>query len=82
MSDQMENHIHSKTVSNPETKEQILLKGHRDRKNVQFAMDRPRGVVFVRKPKDELYGTVAVFKDRYGNLWDLLQPREPTEESQ
>jgi catechol 2,3-dioxygenase-like lactoylglutathione lyase family enzyme len=32
-----------------------------------------RGVVFVRPPSDETYGTVAVFKDLYGNLWDLLQ---------
>jgi catechol 2,3-dioxygenase-like lactoylglutathione lyase family enzyme len=33
-----------------------------------------RGVVFVRDPKAESYGMVAVFKDLYGNLWDLLQP--------
>src|SRR5690606_38563116 len=35
---------------------------------------RARGVVFVREPKTEAYGTVAVFRDLYGNLWDLLQP--------
>jgi catechol 2,3-dioxygenase-like lactoylglutathione lyase family enzyme len=34
-----------------------------------------KGVVFVRQPKEEAYGTVAVFKDLYGNLWDLLQPK-------
>ena len=34
---------------------------------------RAKGVVFVREPKEESYGTVAVFKDLYGNLWDLLQ---------
>jgi len=34
-----------------------------------------KGVVFVREPKQEAYGTVAVFKDLYGNLWDLLQPK-------
>jgi catechol 2,3-dioxygenase-like lactoylglutathione lyase family enzyme len=33
-----------------------------------------KGVVFVREPKEETYGVVAVFKDLYGNLWDLLQP--------
>lgn len=33
-----------------------------------------RGVVFVREPVTEAYGTVAVFKDLYGNLWDLLEP--------
>jgi catechol 2,3-dioxygenase-like lactoylglutathione lyase family enzyme len=32
-----------------------------------------RGVNFVRLPKQESYGTVAVFEDLYGNLWDLLQ---------
>jgi catechol 2,3-dioxygenase-like lactoylglutathione lyase family enzyme len=35
---------------------------------------RAKGVVFVREPKEEKYGTVAVFQDLYGNLWDLLQP--------
>jgi len=32
-----------------------------------------RGITFVREPKTESYGTVAVFKDLYGNLWDLLE---------
>ncbi len=32
------------------------------------------GIEFVRPPKTEPYGTVAVFKDLYGNLWDLLEP--------
>ena len=32
-----------------------------------------RGIKFVREPKDQPYGEVAVFKDLYGNLWDLLQ---------
>ena len=38
---------------------------------------RSRGVVFVREPRDEPYGRVAVFKDLYGNLWDLLQLKSP-----
>ena len=37
---------------------------------------RSKGVKFVREPKDAEYGIVAVFEDLYGNLWDLLQPRE------
>ena len=32
------------------------------------------GIHFVREPKDATYGTVAVFQDLYGNLWDLIQP--------
>jgi catechol 2,3-dioxygenase-like lactoylglutathione lyase family enzyme len=31
------------------------------------------GITFVREPSEEDYGTVAVFADLYGNLWDLLQ---------
>ena len=31
------------------------------------------GVTFRRPPKIEPYGTVAVFEDLYGNLWDLLE---------
>lgn len=31
------------------------------------------GITFVRKPKDAPYGTVAVFEDLYGNLWDLVE---------
>jgi len=37
---------------------------------------RAKGVVFVREPKEEPYGTVAVFLDLYGNMWDLLQPTQ------
>ena len=37
------------------------------------------GINFVREPKEQAYGTVAVFEDLYGNLWDLLQlnPEHP-----
>ena len=35
-----------------------------------------KGIEFVRDPKEEVYGTVAVFKDLYGNLWDLLELKE------
>lgn len=32
-----------------------------------------QGIEFVREPKEQSYGTVAVFKDLYGNLWDLVE---------
>ena len=35
-----------------------------------------RGIKFVRTPQEQPYGTVAVFADLYGNLWDLIQLRE------
>ena len=34
------------------------------------------GIKFVRPPQEQDYGTVAVFEDLYGNLWDLLQLKE------
>ena len=36
------------------------------------------GIEFVREPSEAPYGTVAVFKDLYGTLWDLVQPRAPS----
>ncbi|MBS7806665.1 VOC family protein [Variovorax sp. PCZ-1] len=36
-----------------------------------------RGIEFVREPLEASYGTVAVFKDLYGNLWDLVQMKSP-----
>jgi len=40
----------------------------RDYKNMQS-----QGITFIREPKNEEYGTVAVFEDLYGNLWDLVE---------
>jgi catechol 2,3-dioxygenase-like lactoylglutathione lyase family enzyme len=40
-----------------------------------------RGVRFVRPPREEDYGTVAVFEDLYGNKWDLVQLRPGCETS-
>ena len=34
-----------------------------------------RGVAFRETPRDEVYATVAVFADLYGNTWDLLEPK-------
>ncbi len=35
-----------------------------------------KGIRFVRGPQEEPYGTVAVFEDLYGNLWDMIQPKK------
>ena len=37
---------------------------------------KTKGIEFVRAPKEQDYGIVAVFKDLYGNLWDLIQFNE------
>jgi catechol 2,3-dioxygenase-like lactoylglutathione lyase family enzyme len=39
-----------------------------------FNAYKSKGVVFIRDPVEEDYGTVAVFQDLYGNKWDLIQP--------
>ena len=40
-----------------------------------YATYKAKGVKFVREPQQQPYGTVAVFSDPWGNLWDLLQPK-------
>jgi catechol 2,3-dioxygenase-like lactoylglutathione lyase family enzyme len=40
-----------------------------------FNKYKERNVNFVRPPKEEPYGIVAVFEDLYGNLWDLIEPK-------
>lgn len=46
-----------------------------------FARDHARlvkaGAVFEESPRDEPYGTVAVFRDPFGNRWDLIQYKNP-----
>ena len=37
-------------------------------------------IEIVRQPQREEYGTVAVFKDLYGNLWDMIEPAKRNEE--
>jgi hypothetical protein len=37
---------------------------------------KERDVSFVRDPQELEYGTVAVFQDLYGNLWDLIEPKK------
>ncbi len=41
-----------------------------------YKLFRSRGVKFVRKVIEEEYGKVCVFKDIYGNLWDLIEPKK------
>ncbi|NVJ85041.1 MAG: VOC family protein [Algoriphagus sp.] len=39
-----------------------------------YAKYLSKGVEFIRTPSQESYGIVSVFKDLYGNLWDLIEP--------
>jgi catechol 2,3-dioxygenase-like lactoylglutathione lyase family enzyme len=44
-----------------------------DNFNRDYEEMKQLGIEFVREPKVQEYGIVAVFKDLYGNLWDLIQ---------
>jgi len=52
----------------------VFLFLYTDNFRADYEMMAKEGVEFIREPKVETYGTVAVFKDLYGNLWDLLEP--------
>lgn len=51
----------------------VALFLHTDDFQRDYAAYRARGVAFVEEPRQEAYGTVAVFEDILGNRWDLLQ---------
>jgi catechol 2,3-dioxygenase-like lactoylglutathione lyase family enzyme len=72
-------------LARPSTVEQAALVGNQTGGRVTFFLSTDNfwrdyramvaaGVRFVREPKTEAYGTVAVFEDLYGNLWDLIEP--------
>ena len=53
----------------------VFLFLHTDDFDRDYATYRAGGVEFIRPPEDMPYGRVSVFRDLYGNLWDLVQPR-------
>lgn len=53
----------------------VFLFLHTDDFNRDYTNYSNAGVEFVRPPSNEAYGLVSVFKDLYGNLWDLIQPK-------
>ena len=48
---------------------------HTDDFERDYAAMRAKGVTFREAPRYEPYGTVAVFEDPFGNLWDLIEPK-------
>jgi catechol 2,3-dioxygenase-like lactoylglutathione lyase family enzyme len=53
----------------------VFLFLHTDDFERDYANLLQHGVKIVRQPSHETYGTVAVFEDLYGNLWDLIEPK-------
>ena len=52
----------------------VFLFLHTDDFQRDYQRYHEQGIEFVRGPVNEPYGTVAVFRDLYGNLWDLIEP--------
>ncbi len=55
---------------------------HTDDFDRDYGRMRAAGIVFLETPREEPYANVVVFRDAYGNRWDLLQPRTPAETPQ
>lgn len=54
----------------------VFLFLHTDDFSRDYHAMTERGVRFLEEPRNEAYGTVAVFEDLYGNKWDLLQLKD------
>jgi lactoylglutathione lyase len=52
----------------------VFLFMHTDDFQRDYAAYKARGVDFTEEPRYETYGSVVVFRDLYGNKWDLIQP--------
>lgn len=63
-----------KTRIGNQTGGRVFLFLHTDNIHRDYKKMTEQGIEFVRTPAVEPYGTVAVFKDLYGNLWDLVEP--------
>ena len=53
----------------------VFLFLHTDNFDREFERLQGFDVEFVRPRTEEVYGTVAVFRDKFGNLWDLIEPQ-------
>lgn len=62
-----------KSIGN-QTGGRVFLFLHTDDFWRDYKMMLLNGIGFKEEPREEIYGTVAVFEDLYGNKWDLLEP--------
>lgn len=67
------NEVQIKSVGN-QAGGRVFLFLYTDDFSRDYQKMQSKGVKFVRAPVKESYGTVAVFEDLYGNLWDLIEP--------
>jgi catechol 2,3-dioxygenase-like lactoylglutathione lyase family enzyme len=69
------NELQSSRIGN-QTGGRVFLFLQTDNFQTDFDNLKKNKVPIVREPTQEAYGTVAVFADLYGNLWDLIEPRK------
>ena len=67
------NEVQQKAVGN-QSGGRVFLFLYTDSFWEDFETMKSKGVEFNEEPREEPYGTVVVFKDLYGNLWDIIQP--------
>ena len=67
------NEVQQKAVGN-QSGGRVFLFLYTDSFWEDFETMKSKGVEFNEEPREEPYGTVVVFKDLYGNLWDMIQP--------
>jgi catechol 2,3-dioxygenase-like lactoylglutathione lyase family enzyme len=63
-----------KSMIGKQTVGRVFLFLHTDNFKRDYQNLLNNGIKIVREPVEEKYGTVAVFQDIYGNLWDLIEP--------
>ncbi len=71
---------HQEKFVGNQTGGRVFLFMNTDSFDRDYELFKTNGIEFVRQPKTESYGKVAVFKDLYGNLWDLIEPVKLIEE--
>ncbi len=65
-----------KTRIGNQTGGRVFLFMHTDDIKRDYKNMKEQGISFAREPVAEVWGTVAVFKDLYSNLWDLKEPKK------
>lgn len=70
---QAANPVQEAAIGN-QTGGRVFLFLHTDDFDRDYQRYLSQGVEFIREPSIESYGKVSVFRDRYGNLWDLVEP--------
>ncbi|WP_334021289.1 VOC family protein [Alteromonas sp. S015] len=72
---QAKNHVESTLIGN-QAADKVFLILNTDDFWRDFNAMQSKGVAFLETPREEVYGTVAIFKDKFGNKWDLIQTTE------